>query len=372
MATNFGMTGVETFILQLVEAQQRAGMVPSITLEVDGREEVLARGERLGIPVHDFPRADDRARWMPRKLRTARLRARRTRELVAMLRGADVLHMHSVGLVGMDAFAGALIAEKPTIVTHHTTLSWQKVRTKLDELTFWLEKRVANFVVMPYATAADEVVRAGVPSARSVVVPFCVDETRFARTAAPPSEGELTLVMASRMYEGKGHGELLAAIDALRGRYPGLRLVLVGDGPTRPEIEAEIDRRGLRGVVDVRGQVPHDEMPELIRSAHVIVLPSYMPGETFPISLLEGMAVGLPAIGTRWFGIPDIIEDGQTGFVVEPRDAAALAHAIERFLQDPALVAAASRRATERVQRHFTATAVAADYQRLYERALVR
>lgn len=370
MATNWGMTGVETFILQLVEAQRRAGHLPSITLDVDDREEVVDRARGMGVTVHDFPRAEERASWTPRKLRTARLRARRTRELVALLDGADVLHMHSVGLVGLDAFAAAVVADKPVIVTHHTALSYAGPRSAIDKLTFWLEKRLASYVVMPYARAAEEVVEAGVPNARSVVVPFCVDEVRFAGGASAPRDGEVVLVMASRMYDGKGHTELLAAIDSLRARHPGLRVVLVGDGPTRAQVEAEVARRGLGGVVIIKGQVPHDEMPAVLRGAHLIVLPSYMPGETFPISLLEGMALGLPAIGTRWFGIPDIIEDGKTGFVVEPRDADGLARAIERFLVEPGLIAASSRRAMDRVRRHFTASAVAAEYSRLYERAI--
>jgi len=78
------------------------------------------------------------------------------------------------------------------------------------------------------------------------------------------------------------------------------------------------------------------------------------------------MALGLPAIGTRWFGIPDIIEHGKTGLVVPPRDAHALAQAIETLAGSPETYEAHSRAAMDRVQRHFTGAAVAKQYAQLY------
>jgi glycosyltransferase involved in cell wall biosynthesis len=366
MATNFGMTGVETFILQLCEAQKRAGLHPTITLELEGREEVATRAAAMQVGVENFPAKSRAEERLPRKFASARLRMRRIQALVELLRDAEVLHMHAVGIVGLDALVAAFVAKKPVVITHHATLTWfAPMRSRMSDATFWLEKRLASFVVMPYAAAAEELVASGVAAERTVVVPFCVDEQRFDGTAARPGPGELRLIMAARMLEGKGHEDLLAAMATLCPRYPGLNLVLVGDGPTRSRVEAEIEGLGLGAAVEVRGQVDHNEMPALMRTAHVIVLPSYMPGETFPICLLEGMAVGLPAIGSRGFGIPDIIDDGQTGFVVEPKDPAGLASAIERFLKDPVLLASASRKATERIRLRFTASAVAAEYSGL-------
>jgi glycosyltransferase involved in cell wall biosynthesis len=111
-------------------------------------------------------------------------------------------------------------------------------------------------------------------------------------------------------------------------------------------------------------------MPTVFAEGHVIVLPSSMPGETFPISLLEGMSMGMPAIGSRWFGIPDIIVDGESGFVVEPGSVDALARAIEHYLADPAAFAAASKNARARAKAHFTGAAVAGAYAALYAEAL--
>jgi glycosyltransferase involved in cell wall biosynthesis len=371
MATNFGMTGVETFIVELARAQLRAGLSPAITLEVEGREEAARAARAIGVTVHDFPRRADFMDQVPRKLGTALLRARRVQELRRLLDGVDVLHMHSVGIVGLDAFSAALLARKPVVVTHHTTLSYASSRSALRDVTFWLEKRAAGCIVMPYEAAAAEMVQGGMAADRVRVVPFCVDHTRFRERTKPPHPGELRLLMPARVIEGQGPRELLAAMETLAPRHPGLRLVIAGDGPARGEIAAAVERKGLRPFVEMRGHVPHAEMPALFRECHVVVLPSYMPGETFPLSLLEGMAMGLPSIGSRWFGIPDIIEDGRTGFVVPPRDAQALAAAIERYLRDPHALAEAGDRAIRRVRERFTASAVADAYSDLYARARI-
>lgn len=283
-----------------------------------------------------------------------------------------MLHIHAVGFTGLDGFiAFAFSRNKALIVTHHATLSWFAAhRTLISSLTFWLEKHLAFRVVLPYAAAVSELVAHGLPPSQTRVIPFCVDNILFSGLADEPRSGELTLVMSARMFIGKGHKELLAALANLSPQHPLIRAVFVGDGPMRPEIEAEIDRLNLCDIVDCRGRVDHREVPAIMRGAHVVVLPSYMEGEMFPLCLMEGMALGLPAIGTRWSGIPEIIEDGETGIVVEPRDILGLARAIERFLIDPAFYARARRNAVARVQSHYTAVAVVRSYSDQYQAAM--
>jgi glycosyltransferase involved in cell wall biosynthesis len=369
MGTNFGMTGVETFMLELCSAQKASGARPAMTMELENRAELQRLAEAADIPVYDFPHRSAFENRVPRKVGTAMLRTRRIGALVRLLRHHDILHVHAVGISGMEALLAAAVARTRTIVvTHQATISYfAPMRSRTSDFTFWLEKRLACTAGTPYGAATDELVAHGIPRRRSFAIPLCVDQQRFTESAIPPAPGELRLVMAARMYEGKGHDHLLRAMASLHGRYPGVTLLLLGDGPMRPAIEADIKRLGLSGVVELKGRVDLADMPALLRTAHVIVLPSHMSGETFPVCLLEGMSMGLPAIGTRWFGIPDIIADGETGFIVEPRDPVGLADAIERFLLDPELYGSASRKAAERVRAYFTATAVARAYQQLYD-----
>jgi glycosyltransferase involved in cell wall biosynthesis len=175
------------------------------------------------------------------------------------------------------------------------------------------------------------------------------------------------LILPARLVKEKGHAELLEAMAQVRRRLPQVRLSIVGTGAAQTDIKQTITRLQLEDIVDMMGHVPHAEMPDLMRRHHVVVLPSYMPGETFPVALLEGMCMGMPCIGTRWFGIPDIIADGETGVLVEPRDADALARAIEALAGNPAFFSRASEAAARRARQEFTGHAVASRYQELYE-----
>jgi glycosyltransferase involved in cell wall biosynthesis len=368
MPTNFGMTGVETFILQLCAAQKRLGLNPQVTIELAHRTEFAERAADIQVPVLDLSEPGRVKTNLPRKIGSAMLRARRMKTFADQMRCADVLHIHSVGFAGFDQlFAAYASGMRRTVVTYHTTLGlYRPTRTRTTDFGLWVQKKVAARVIAPYATAADELVTEGFRRESVAVVPFCVDEALFSGTVDAPEAGRLTLIMAARLYEGKGHRELLLAVAKLLPRFPGLRLILIGDGPEQAHIESEIHRLNLAPVVQVKGRIDHGEMPTQLLQGHVVVLPSYMPGETFPISLLEGMALGLPAIGSRWYGIPDIIADGETGIVVEPRDVEGLASAIERFLTDRDYYSAASRKAKKRARERFTATAVADTYSGIY------
>lgn len=376
LGTNVGMTGVETFLLHLCAAQQRLGLEPRLTCELDGRAPLVESAAQSGLPLHDFPARAPLEDRLPRKLGTASLRARRVGELVRVLLAhrADLLHIHAVGVHGLDAFTASLVAHTPVLVTHHATIEFARsIGWGLEaDTVLALEKHLARRVVMPYARAAISMIGAGIPADRVHVIPFCVDDHRFALGTARPEPGVFRIIMVSRLVPRKGHDDLVRAFAKAHATRPDLRLTLLGDGPERPALERLIDELGVRDAVEVTGWVAHEEVPDRMRRAHVIALPSHMPGETFPVSLMEGMALGLPAIGARWFGIPDIIEDGKTGLVVAPQDRDALTAAIERLADDRDFYARASRAAIERVRTHFTAEAVARSYAELYSAVLTR
>jgi glycosyltransferase involved in cell wall biosynthesis len=290
------------------------------------------------------------------------------RALRRQLKGYDVLHLHSAGFTGLDALLASRLAGTPkVIVTHHMTVTiYRKYWKRLGTITLWLQKRVAAFSVMPYEDAARELVEVGLPPERVRVVPYCIDEVRFAGENTPPAAGEpLRLIIVARLHTGKGHDVLLDSLSLLQQKGVAVRLRIVGSGDTRPAIESKIGTLGLQSMVDPIEYVDHSAIPALLRQSHVIVLPSFMEGETFPLSLLEGGLMGLPAIGTRWFGIPSIIKDGETGFVVTPRSAAELADAIEKLTDRP-LYARMSGQARARAQNYFTGKAVAETYSGLY------
>jgi glycosyltransferase involved in cell wall biosynthesis len=373
VATTVPGTGVDTFVLQLCAAQQRLGIETSISCNTTKREEFVATAERLGIPVHAFPSVEALPPLVPQKARTAYRLTRWTADLARFLVGErfDVVQVHAVSLFGLEAHLATALARVPLIVTHHSTLEWWRpMWTLQSDVILQMEKWRTTFAVCPYQKASDELRDHGMRPERLVVIPFCADEARFSGSITMPKPGEpFHLIIPARLVAEKGYAELLTAMAEVRSRLPQVRLTVVGTGPAQAEIEQTIARLGLGDIVKMLGYVPHADMPELMRKCHVIVLPSYMGGETFPVALLEGMCMGMPAIGTRWFGIPDIIEDGKNGLLVEPRDAKALARAIETIAGDLSFFARASEAAARRAQREFTGESVARRYAELYERA---
>jgi glycosyltransferase involved in cell wall biosynthesis len=362
--------------LQLCAAQQRLGVDTAICCNTTKREEFVDAAERLRIPVHPFPSIEALPPLLPQKARTVYGITRRTADLARFLARErfDVVHVHAVSLFGLEAHLATALARVPLIVTHHSTLEWWRpMWTLQSDVILQMEKWRTTFAVCPYQKAADELRDHGIRPERLVVIPFCADEVRFSGSITPPKPGEpFHLIIPARLVAEKGYAELLAAMAEIRSRLPQVRLSIVGTGPAQAEIEQTIARLQLGDIVTMLGYVPHAEMPALLRKCHVIVLPSYMGGETFPVALLEGMCLGMPAIGTRWFGIPDIIEDGVNGVLVEPRDAKGLARAIEALAGDLAFFARTSEAAARRALREFTGESVARRYSELYERAVAR
>jgi glycosyltransferase involved in cell wall biosynthesis len=195
----------------------------------------------------------------------------------------------------------------------------------------------------------------GVDARGKVHVVRCgVDLRRFAPSARrAPEVATFTCVASLRPY--KGHAVLLDAVALLRARGLAARVVLVGDGPLRADLEARIARLELGDAVSLRGAVPHEEIPGLLAGATAVVQPSVTQAdgqmEGIPVALMEAMACGVPVVSTRLSGIPELVQDGEGGLLVPERDPEALADAMARIAGDPSLAArlgAGARRIVER------------------------
>jgi colanic acid/amylovoran biosynthesis glycosyltransferase len=188
----------------------------------------------------------------------------------------------------------------------------------------------------------------GVPAAHIHVIPCGVDGERFSprgERLEPPH-----VVCVARLKPVKNLGLLLEACAALQARGVEFRCVLVGEGPCRDDLEAMRARLGLGQVLELMGATKQDGVLAWWRRATIAALTSTSEG--MPVCLMEAAACGVPAVATAVGGIPELIEDGVTGFLTAPGDAGRFAAALERLLRDPDLVArlgaAARRRAEER------------------------
>ena len=146
-------------------------------------------------------------------------------------------------------------------------------------------------------------------------------------------EAEPRLVCVGRLCEAKGHLVLLEAVGQLATEGLQFKLVLVGDGPLRAEIEALSARLGLQNYVEVLGWASNSEVRQHILASRAMVLPSFAEG--LPVVLMEALALGRPVISTYVAGIPELVEPGVCGWLVPPGSIEALTAAIRVALQLP-------------------------------------
>lgn len=148
-----------------------------------------------------------------------------------------------------------------------------------------------------------------------------------------------TLVCTGTLYEVKGQGYLIEACRLLKERGVPIKCHLVGDGPMRDELAAEIQRLGLGDEVRLRGKMTRSEIAELLRDANALVAPSVPAAggrrEGIPVVLMEAMASGLPVVASAISGIPELVTDEVSGLLVPPRDPGRLAEALGRLWADP-------------------------------------
>ncbi|HMB67855.1 MAG TPA: glycosyltransferase [bacterium] len=184
-----------------------------------------------------------------------------------------------------------------------------------------------------------------------------VDPEVFAYRRRPPHDGPLRLLNIGRFDEVKGHEYLVDACASLEERGVDFRCDIVGGGPRRERIRERIERAGLADRVRILGARPRPEVARLVAEADVFVLPSVMAAngerEGIPVALMEAMIAGLPVVSSVLSGIPELVTSGESGLLVPPRDAAALADALERLARDPELRARLGAAGRAKVEAEF-------------------
>ena len=274
----------------------------------------------------------------------------------------DVMHVHWI----LPQGAVALVSARgiPWLVT---TLGGDVYALK-NPIANRLKRMVvrrARAVTTMNSDMRDRLVALGASTSTTHVMPMGadVDAVRAAADGIASENGRLLFV--GRLVEKKG---LAVLIEALRMIPAGVTwsLDVVGDGPLRSRLEVAADGLPVRFL----GQLGRDELSRSLGASSVVVVPSVPAAsgdqDGLPVALLEAMAVGRPAVGSRLSGIDDAIADGETGLLVPPGDPAALATALEKLLTDESLRttlgAAASRRAET-----FSVSAIGSRYTSLLD-----
>lgn len=173
---------------------------------------------------------------------------------------------------------------------------------------------------------------------------------------------DLVVTTVGFLRRPKAMDVLIEAAAQLAPRFPRLKVLIVGEGADRPIYEALIEKLGVGDTVKLLGL--RSDVPDLLAETDVSVLSTNSEGS--PLSVMEYMDAGLPVVGTRVGGIPDLIDDGVQGLLVEPGDPDGLAQAIGRLLDDPDEARRMGERGRERRRREFDIDVMVRNLENLY------
>ena len=255
--------------------------------------------------------------------------------------GTALLHAH-FGHMGWVAFDLARVLEVPFVVSFYGVDMWQHARgvDGLRENYRGMFAAGAGFIAEGPAAAA-RLVEIGAPAERVFIHRLGIDLERFAFVERQLGDGEpLRVLMAARFTEKKGMAYGVEAFCRAAAREPRLRMTVAGDaGPAAKEreVRAELHRivaeHGMEDRVRFTGFIPLAELDALARTHHLLMHPSVHAagGDAeggHPVVMTQAAATGMPILGTRHCDIPEVVQDGRTGWLVPERDVDALTAAL--------------------------------------------
>lgn len=313
------------------------------------------------------------------------LRLRKPRDVGAAIalarflrsRRFDVLHSH---LFYSSLFASPIgrVCRVPLIVeTPHVREHWRrgwKASYLIDRLA---GRFVHQYIAVSEANRRYLVQEKGLPARKIVVIHNGVHLARFTPAHRAPAglrerlgfgAHDPVLLVVGRLEPQKGHAVLLDAMPAIFREFPATRLVCVGEGALRAELEAKADEVSFRDAVRFVGRQPNVE--DWLALADVVVLPSFYEG--LPLAAIEALAAGRAMVATAVDGTPEVVVDGATGLTVPPGNPVRLARAICRLLGDPLLRQKLGSAGREWVLERFDQAQQIHRTEALYQLALAR
>ena len=252
-------------------------------------------------------------------------------------RGACLVHTHS----SVDSWLGGLAARSlglPVVRSRHVTIAVPRRRT--------LVYRLAHRILTSAERVTVILTEAGVDPRKVLAVPPGVDTSRFhpgvsgTAVRAELGLGGPVVGLVANIRGSKGHDVFLEAARDVLLAIPEARFLIVGDGVGYDDVRARVGRLGLAGAVLMTGF--RRDIPEVMAALDLLVLPSIRSEATSQV-IVQALAVGTPVVATAVGGSPEVIRDGETGRLVPPNDAPALAAAIVASLRDPPRARAMAR-----------------------------
>ncbi len=366
------VSGAERHLLILLPALKAAGVDVSLLLLEDPAhpvDDMVAELTEAGVPVQRIPIHRHLDYRVIGRLRAA-LRALRP----------DIVHTHLIHADLFGTLAARLSGVRTVITTRHNDDNFRRLLpVRLLHRLFWrvnsggiaISQAIARFCIEVEHAPPDKIttVYYGLPLHiidRKEAQAALRAELGLSPTAAqqtPPLVG-----MVCRLIEQKGVVYGLRAFARIAPQFPGVHLVIAGDGSRRASLEAEAKTLGVRERVHFLGW--RDDSPRVLAALDVLLMPSLWEG--FGLVMLEAMAQTVPIIGSAVSAIPEVIVDGNTGRLVAARDTAGIARALSDLLRDEALRRHMGLLGQDRVESVFSVERMAKETIMIYEHGVNR
>lgn len=303
-------------------------------------------------------------------------------ELISLLRKYkyDIIHTHNskAGFVGRLA---AKIAGVPVIVhTIHGFSFHEFERPPRRALFLFLERFAALFadkLITISGPLKDWGLSSGIGKPWQYITIYSgieiskfnvnIDKEGLKRNLGI-SPGELVIGVVSKLWEGKGHRNILEATREVLKEFPNLKLLIVGDGYLKPNLVELKKQLNIDEKVIFTGF--RKDIPELTSLFDVAILASFFEG--MGRVLLEAMVLEKPVIGTRVGGIVDVVDEGKTGLLVPPNDSAALAVAMTTLLRNQELRVKMGKAAIQKIDEKFSAQNMVKKIEELYDELICK
>ena len=290
----------------------------------------------------------------------------------------DILHLYGLKANFLGRIIGRLSGHKRIIGglrSKYPADSRKCWTIWFDWLTFWLS---LGYVSNSQA-AIDFLVAHGYDRRKFWLIHNGIDIKPFYRRSEvekeainreyelPPDKLIITCVANLRL--PKGHEYLIRALHELKNKGQDFLALLVGDGPLRGKLEELVRELGLEEQVRFPGSKDPENIPGILAITDIFVLPSLWEG--LPTAIIEAMAAGCPVVATAVAGTPEVVLDGETGFLVSPRDPQALAQKIRLLLQDHALRRKMGEAGAKRAKAYFSIERMVREYEALYKQLVL-
>jgi glycosyltransferase involved in cell wall biosynthesis len=292
-------------------------------------------------------------------------------------RKIDILHSH---LFYSSLFASPIgwMRHMPVVIeTPHLREQWRHGW----KASYWIDRTIGHFVdqyvAVSSANARYLIEQKRLPACKVTVVRNGTDPDRFHPHHTPPAgmrtalgfgSDDPVLLVAARLEPQKGHTILLDALPLVRREFPAVRLVCIGEGALKSQLQEKTERQQLQDAVRWVGFQPNVE--DWLALATMTVLPSLFEG--LPITAIESLAAGRPMVATAVDGTPEVVIDGQTGVLVPAGDAVRLAEGIVKLLRDEPMRQRLASSGRALVLNHFTHKKQVGQTQQLYLNLLRR